>query len=60
MFIKAKAGSICLVWIAVFVMFLLIPEAVGGEVPPGLFMALLSNFFALVQLMSWSLAATSI
>ncbi len=57
-FIKAKAGSICLVWIAVFVMLLLIPEAVGGEVPPGLFMALLSNFFALVQLMSWSLAAS--
>lgn len=57
-FIKAKAGSVCLIGIAVFVMFLLIPKAVDGEIPPGLFMALISNFFALVQLMSWNLTAS--
>ncbi len=57
-FIKAKASSIALVLIAILVMFVLIPETIAQTLTIGIFMALVSNFFALVQLMSWSLSSS--
>ena len=54
-FAKAKLGSISLVLIAIVVMTALIPGVVAGEITIGIFMALVSNIFSLVQLMSWSL-----
>lgn len=54
-FAKAKLGSISLVLIAIVVMTALLPGVVAGEITIGIFMALVSNIFSLVQLMSWSL-----
>ena len=54
-FAKAKLGSISLVLIAIVVMTALLPGVVAGEITIGIFMALVSNIFSLVQLMTWSL-----